>query len=143
MELNPSACWIYHFGGCITGFAGDPQTARQHGARVFRIDPAYPYMAVIHSDLGLWHMLEGNLDAAADHLGRAEQWDPAYGRGLQRQVALAGLRGDRAAVGRAIGRLAEIGAPLAREQIMTSYPFREQRHRALFFDGFRRAGVNL
>jgi hypothetical protein len=100
-------------------------------------------MAVIHSDLGLWHMLEGDLDASAEHLRHAEQWDPAYGRALQRQVALAGLRGDRAAAGRAIHRLAEIGAPLAREQIMTSYPFRELRHRELFFDGLRRSGVNL
>lgn len=143
LELNPSACWTYHFGGCIRGFAGDLPAARRCQDRIFRIDPAYPYTAVIHSDLGLWRMLEGDLDAAADHLARAEQWDPAYGRALQRQVALGGLRGDRAASGRAIARLAEIGAPLGREQILTSYPFREARHRELFFDGFRRAGVNL
>jgi TolB-like protein/Tfp pilus assembly protein PilF len=143
LELNPSACWTYHFAGCIIGFSGDPPAARRLQARIFRIDPAYPYTAVIESDLGLWNLLEGDLDTAESHLDRAVQWDPAYGRALQRRVALGGLKGDRAMARQALARLAEIGIPLAREQILTSYPFRDPGHRERFFDGFRRAGINL
>lgn len=143
IELNPSAVWNYHFGGCIVGFAGDPPRARSLQKRIGRIDPVYPYNAVIEADLALWHLLDGDYGAADARLVRAVQWDPAYGRALQRRVALAGLMGDRAASDRALSRLAEIGLPLTREQILTSYPFREATHRETFFEGFRRAGLNL
>ena len=143
IELNPSACWTHHFAGCILGFSGDPAAARRLQARIFRIDPAYPYTAVIESDLGLWHLLDGEWDAAQAHLERAVQWDPAYGRALQRRVALGGLIGDRGLAQSALDRLAELGMPLTREQILTSYPFRNPVHRDTFFDGFRRAGLNL
>ena len=143
IELNPSACQTYHFGGCITGFSGDPAAARRHQQRIFRIDPAYPYTAVIEADLGLWHLVERDLEPADAHLERAVRWDPGYGRAYQRQVSLSGLRGDRTASEAAVRRLGEIGIPLNREQLMTSYPFREDAHRDVFFEGLRRAGVNL
>ena len=78
IELNPSASQTYHFGGCMTGFAGDPSVARTHQLRIGRLDIAYPYAAVIQSDLGLWHMLEGDYGAAEDHLTRAEVLDPGH-----------------------------------------------------------------
>lgn len=143
IELNPSACQNYHFGGCISGFSGLLPRARAHQTRIFRVDPAYPYTAVIEADLGLWHMLEGDLDAAERHLARALDWDAEYGRGLQRLVALSGLRGDRRRARLAMERLAAIGNPLRRDQIATSYPFRDPDHRERLFEGFRRAGLNL
>lgn len=143
IELNPSACQAYHFGGCITGFAGDPEAARRHQQRIFVIDPAYCYTAVIEADLGLWHMIEGDLDSAERHLRRAEQWDLAYGRAYQRQVALGGLKGDRRISDRAIARLNEIGTPLNREQLLGSYPFRVVAQRETFLRGLRSAGVNI
>ncbi|MGM0584580.1 MAG: winged helix-turn-helix domain-containing protein [Pseudomonadota bacterium] len=143
IELNPSACQNYHFGGCITGFSGDPAAARRHQGRIFRIDPAYAYAAVIEADLGLWHMIEGDLEAAAARLERAERADPRYGRAYQRQVALGGLKGDRGISERAIRRLSEIGTPINREQLIASYPFRREEQREVFFTGLRRAGVNV
>jgi hypothetical protein len=143
IELNPSACQAYRFGGCITGFAGDPAAARRHQERIFRIDPAYCYSAVIEVDLGLWRMIEGDLAEAGLHLQRAGQWDPGYGRACQRQVALGGLTGDRRLWERAKARLAELGVPLARDQILNSYPFRVAAQREVFLTGLRRAGVNV
>lgn len=139
IELNPSACHVYHFGGCITGFSGDTPTARRLQEIVERIDPAYPYMAVIEADLGLWHLVEGNFAAAQQHLDRAVEWDPRYGRAYQRRAALAGLLGDEAGAAAAMARLAELGLPLDRDQVIASYPFREPAQRALFFEGINRA----
>lgn len=143
IQLNPSACWNYHFGGCITGFAGDPEAAARLQERIFRIDPAYPYTAVIEADLGLWSLVQDDLATAERRLDRAVAWDPRYGRAWQRRVALSGLKDDRDAARTALARLVELGTPLEREQIVTSYPFREPAQRERFFDGFRRAGINV
>lgn len=143
IQLNPSACWGYHFCGCISGFSGDLQAAVSHQSRVFTVDPAYPYTAVIEADLAMWRMLDGDLDAALRHATRCLEWDPAYGRGLQRLVALHGLRGDRGAAGHGLARLAELEMPIDRDSLIASYPFRDPAHRATFFRGLRQAGVNL
>ena len=143
IQLNPSAAWCYHFCGCISGFAGDLETAATHGARVFRVDPAYPYTAVVEADLSLWSMLSDDLDGAVRHIERALEWDPDYGRGWQRYVALHGLRGDRESSGRGIARLRELKQPINRDYIASTYPFRKPEHAALFFTGLRKAGVNV
>lgn len=142
IELNPSASMNYHFGGCITGFAGDPEQARVYQNRLFRLDPLYPYAAVIEADLGLWHMLDEEFPEATDRLDRAHQWDPRYGRALQRQISLAGLNDDRDRAMAAARKLSELGMPLDYDVIAASYPFRLPEHSEMFLDGLRRSGVN-
>ncbi|WP_158968228.1 winged helix-turn-helix domain-containing protein [Chachezhania sediminis] len=143
LELNPSAAINYHFGGCITGFSGDPTKARTYQERICRVDPVYPYRAVIEADLGLWHMLDGNWAEADDHLARAQSWDPAYGRALQRRMVLSGLTGNRDAAQAAARRLADLGQTLDPHAIIASYPFRRDDHREMFLQGLRFAGFNI
>jgi TolB-like protein/DNA-binding winged helix-turn-helix (wHTH) protein len=143
ISLNPSASWSYHFCGCISGFAGDLPAARFNQEKVFRIDPAYPYTAVVQADLALWAMLDGHLDEAVVHINRSLEWDPNYFRGIQRLVALHGLRGDREAASHGVSRLAKSGLSFDQGYVDASYPFRNDDHRAIFLAGLRRAGVNL
>lgn len=143
IDLNPSAGMNYHFGGCITGFSGNPEKARAYQERLFRVDPTYPYRAVIEADLGLWHMLDAQFDEANERLNRSQAWDPFYGRALQRRVALSGLTGNRDEAQQAARKLSEMGLPLDYNTIATSYPFLKEEHSALFLDGLRRSGVNL
>jgi len=143
IKLNPSAAWCYHFGGCICGFAGELDTAIAHQSRVFRVDPAYPYTAVVEADLALWSMLADDLDRSLAHINRSVEWDPAYGRGWQRFVSLHGLRGDREQSDRGLRRLAELKQPVDRDYMITTYPFRDPAHRETFFRGLRLAGINL
>jgi len=143
IDLNPSAAINYHFGGCITGFSGDPTAARAYQERIFRIDPVYPYRAVIEADLGLWHMLEGDFAAADDRLARAENWDPSYGRAHQRRIVLSGLQGNRDAASAAAQRLSALGQTLDPHAILASYPFRQDEHREMFLQGLRSAGFNI
>ncbi|MEM7693676.1 MAG: hypothetical protein AAF318_04445 [Pseudomonadota bacterium] len=82
LSLNPSAPMTHHFGGCILGFTGEPGEARALQERLFRLDPVYPYTAVIHSDRGLWHMIGQEFAPATERLHRAHQWDPRYGPAL-------------------------------------------------------------
>jgi TolB-like protein len=143
ISLNPSASWSYHFCGCISGFAGDLAAARFNQNQVFRVDPAYPYTAVVQADLALWAMLDGHLDEAVVHINRSLEWDPNYFRGIQRLVALHGLRGDREAASHAVSRLARSGLSFDQAYVGASYPFRNDDHRAIFLNGLRRAGLNL
>jgi len=142
IELNPSAAMNYHFGGCITGFSGDPEGARQHQERLFRLDPLYPFTAVIEADLGLWHLLDKQFSQADDRLCRSHQWDPRYGRTLQRQIALAGLQDDTERANVAARKLSDLRQPLDHEVIAASYPFRNPDHNELFSEGLRRSGVS-
>jgi tetratricopeptide (TPR) repeat protein len=141
--LNPSASWSYHFCGCISGFAGDLAAARFNQEQVFRVDPAYPYTAVVQADLALWAMLAGRLDDAVVHINKSLEWDPSYFRGAQRLVALHGLRGDREAASQAIGRLAKLGLSFDQSYVDASYPFRNSDHRTIFLAGLSQAGLNL
>lgn len=143
IELNPSASWSYHFCGCISGFAGDLKSATFNQEMVFKVDPVYPYTAVVQADLALWAMLEGRLEDALTHIKRAAEWDPNYARGVQRQVALHGLRGERQAAARAIERLAKLGHAFDRTYVEASYPFRNPAHKATFLTGLSQAGLNL
>lgn len=143
IELNSSAAINYHFGGCITGFSGDPTKARSFQERLFRIDPTYPYRAVIEADLGLWHMMDQEFEFSGMHLERAQQWDPRYGRALQRRIALAGLIGDRDSARNASKQLKGLGLPLDVDTIVSSYPFKREEHAALFHQGLRQAGINI
>ncbi|MEM8728864.1 MAG: winged helix-turn-helix domain-containing protein [Pseudomonadota bacterium] len=142
IDLNPSAAMNYHFGGCITGFSGDPMKARHYQERLFRVDPAYIYGAVIEADLGLWHMLDTQYQEADTRLTRALAWDPTYGRALQRRIALSGLMDDRVAAMDAAKRMADLGLAFDAETIAASYPFRMEEHHAMFLDGLRRSGIN-
>ncbi|MEE4238612.1 MAG: winged helix-turn-helix domain-containing protein [Anderseniella sp.] len=143
IELNPSASQAYHFGGCIAGFSGEPGVARHQQLRIGRLDPAYPYAAVIEADLGLWHLLDGNYEAAENHMVKAESLDPRYPRALQRRIALSGLQGNRSEAQRAEKKLRSLGTPLDAEALTLSYPFRKEEHRLIFLDGLRKAGVNI
>lgn len=143
IKLNPSASINYHFGGCITGFSGDPTGARAYQERLFRLDPVYPYRAVIEADLGLWHLLDEDWDAADTRLSRAHSWDPLYGRAYQRRIALCGLIGDRPKALEAGRRLSDLGMPLEFDAIVASYPFRNPDHAEMFATGLRRSGINF
>lgn len=142
IELNPSGAINYHIGGCINGFSGNPEAARDHQERLFRLDPVYPYTAVIQADLGLWHLLDMQLPEADERLSSAHKWNPKYGRALQRQISLAGLQGDRDRASAAARKLSELGMSLNYDYIAASYPFRNPDHGELFLDGLRRSGIN-
>jgi tetratricopeptide (TPR) repeat protein len=141
IALNPSASMNYHFGGCVAGFSGDLGTALQHQERLLRMDSVYPYTAVIEADLGLWHMLAADHDAAEERLLRAHRWDPCYGRALQRMVSLYGLRGKRDHAREAARKLSDLGLPLDLKSIAASYPFRRTEHYEVFVEGLKRSGV--
>lgn len=143
VSLNPSAVMNYHFGGCVTGFAGDPAGARRFQEHLFRIDPTYPYRAVIEADLGLWHFLDKEFEEAAYRFDRAETWDPNYGRCWQRRVALFGYTGQRDKAQAAAQKLKALGLPVDIDTITNSYPFRLDKHKNMFMTGLRQAGLNL
>ena len=143
IDLNPSASMNYHFGGCVAGFSGDLETAQRHQKRLFRMDPIYPYTAVIEADLGLWHLLGAEHDAAEERLVRAHRWDPRYGRALQRMIALYGLRGEPERARQAARKLSDLGLPMNLDVIAASYPFRRDADRTLFIEGLKHSGVGL
>ncbi len=143
LTLNPTANWTHHFHGCVSGFAGHLDDAQTSGAHVFRIDPHYTYTAVVKSDLALWAMLEGRLDDAERLIEEALDWDPSYGRGVQRLAAIHGLRGDRGKAEAAVRRLSALGQATSRDYFLSSYPFLCPQHRETFQHGLRRAGVEM
>jgi DNA-binding winged helix-turn-helix (wHTH) protein/TolB-like protein len=141
IELNPSASLAYHFSGCISGFAGDLATAIATQETVHRVDPSYPYLDVVESDLGLWHLLGGDLEGAARHLEAALGLNPRNVRALQRKVALAGLQGDPALAGPAVQDLLAAGSATDDGYWKASYPFQDPGHAATFRSGLVQAGL--
>jgi hypothetical protein len=77
------------------------------------------------------------------HINRSLEWDPNYFRGVQRLVALHGLRDDRKAASQSISRLARLGLSFDQSYVDASYPFRNTDHRTIFLAGLRQAGLNL
>jgi len=141
IELNPSASLAYHFSGCIHGFGGDLEAAIRTQENVHRVDPAFPHMDAVKADLGLWHLLRGDLDRAWAYVGEALVLNPRNVRARQREVALAGLRGDAARAGPAIRELLSLGGALDEDYLKASYPFQDPAHAAIFRKGLVQAGL--
>jgi TolB-like protein len=139
IELNPSASMAHHFSGCISGFAGDLEAAIATQSNVYRIDPRYGHADVVEADLGLWRLLEGQLDLAAEHLRRSVGIDPSNLRARQRQIALAGLSGDEKLAREALRALEELGGTLDEQYLSASYPFQDPKHAETFRKGLRKA----
>jgi TolB-like protein len=139
IELNPSASMAHHFSGCISGFAGDLETAIATQSNVYRVDPQYSHADVVEADLGLWHLLEGKLALAAEHLRRSIGIDPSNLRARQRQIALAGLSGDESLGREALRALEDLGGTLDDQYIAASYPFQDPKHAETFRKGLRKA----
>jgi len=139
IELNPSASMAHHFSGCISGFAGDLEGAIATQHNVYRVDPHYVHAEVVEADLGLWHMLNGELECAGDHLRRAVGLDPSNLRARQRQIVLAGLTGDEALAREALAALEELGGTMDEAYLKASYPFQDERHARIFRKGLAAA----
>ena len=139
IELNPSASMAHHFSGCISGFAGDLKAAIATQSDVYRVDPRYGHADVVEADLGLWHLLEGDLERAAEHLERSISLDPSNLRARQRQIVLAGLSGDAALAREAFQALEELGGTMDEQYLAVSYPFQDAKHAETFRKGLRAA----
>jgi TolB-like protein len=139
IELNPSASMAHHFSGCISGFAGDLETAIGTQSNVYRVDPRYGHADVVEADLGLWRLLRGELDLAAEHLRRSVGIDPSNLRARQRQIALAGLSGDEALAREALRALEKLGGTLDEQYLAASYPFQDPKHAEIFRKALRKA----
>jgi TolB-like protein len=141
IELNPSGPMGHHLSGCIYGFAGQLGTAIEVQQGVYRVDPAYGHADVIEADLGLWHLLAGDLDRAAEHLSRSISLNPENVRAHQRLIALAGRRGDQALAREAMSALRARGAEPDEAYLAASYPFQEPSHAGIFRAALASAGL--
>ncbi|HEY1250914.1 MAG TPA: winged helix-turn-helix domain-containing protein [Thermoanaerobaculia bacterium] len=139
LELNPSASMAHHFSGCISGFAGDLKGAIATQGNVYRVDPQYGHADVVEADLGLWHLLAGRHDRAAEHLRSAIGLNPANLRARQRQVVLGGLSGDATLVREAFAAIESLGGSMDEQYLAASYPFQDPRHAETFRKGLEAA----
>ncbi|HEY4228945.1 MAG TPA: hypothetical protein VGO79_02170, partial [Thermoanaerobaculia bacterium] len=137
LELNPSASMAHHFSGCISGFAGDLDGAIDGQGNVYRVDPRYGHADVVEADLGLWHLLKGDLVRAREHLRRSISLDPANLRARQRQIVLGGLSRDRALAKEATAALEKLGGTMDERYLAASYPFQDAAHAQTFREGLR------
>jgi TolB-like protein len=140
LELNPSASLAHHVSGCISGFAGDLDGAIAEQGNVYRVDPLYGHSEVVEADLGLWHLLRGDLERAGQHLQRSVGHDPWNVRARQRQVVLAGLTRNEALAREALATLEKLGGPMDERYVAASYPFQEPAHAETFRKGLEAAG---
>ena len=129
----------HHVSGCIWGFAGDLDAAIAEQGNVFRVDPRYGHSEVVQSDLGLWHLLRGDLEKAAEHLRRSVGLDPLNVRARQRQIVLAGFSKDEALAREALAALEKLGGTMDEQYVAASYPFQEPSHAKRFREGLRAA----
>jgi TolB-like protein len=141
LELNPSASMAHHFSGCISGFAGDLPDAIATQGNVYRVDPHYSHADVVEADLGLWHLLAGELPRAAEHLDRSLSVNPGNLRALQRRIVLAGRTGNASLALEALRKLKELGGTMDEQYLAASYPFQDPRHAETFRSGLAAASA--
>ena len=69
IELNPERFDGAPFLRLHLRLRGDLKGAIATQRNVYRVDPRYGHAEVVEADLGLWHLLEGDLVPAGEHLG--------------------------------------------------------------------------
>jgi TolB-like protein/DNA-binding SARP family transcriptional activator/Flp pilus assembly protein TadD len=140
LALNPSASLAYHFLGCALTFAGQPAQAIPKFAAVLDIDPRFPLLTVTLADLGLAHLLVGDLAASLDLFERALAEQAGNVRAWQRKTVALAHMGRIEEAQTALARVFELQPSFSAGYVAATYPFYNTAHTAVIVDGLHKAG---
>jgi hypothetical protein len=139
IELNPSASMAHHFSGCISGFAGDLKAAIATQNDVYRVDPRYGHADVVEADLGLWHLLEGNLERAASTCSARSARIPRTSGPDSGRSSWRDSPATRRSRARRFRRSRSSEEPWTSVYLAVSYLFQDAKHAETFRKGLRAA----
>jgi Flp pilus assembly protein TadD len=126
--------------GCVRNFDGNPDQAVPHFEAALRLNPTPASATLQLSDLSLAYMLQGDFESAEKYARQAISKLEANTRAWERLAASLGHQNRPDEARQALEQLTRQQGPLREGYLEMTYPFREESHRALLWEGLRRAG---
>ena len=140
IALNPSAAIAYHFFACVLVFDGSPDKAIPKLRAVLQLDPRFQFLTVTLADMGLAHLLTGELEEAVRLCERSISERRENVRAWQRLAAALGHLGRIEAAEAALEKVFELQPDFGAAYVHATYPFRDPAHTAMLCEGLRKAG---
>src|ERR1700687_5300448 len=137
IALNPSAAIAYHFFACVLVFDGSPDKAIPKLRAVLQLDPRFQFLTVTLADMGLAHLLTGELEEAVRLCERSIAERRENVRAWQRLAAALGHLGRIEAAEAALEKVFELQPDFGAAYVHATYPFRDPAHTAMFCEGLR------
>jgi len=140
-SINPSLAIAHTILGSTYGYGGFPEDGLHHLAVAERLSPRDFTQAANLSIKGMCCFVAGDFQRAVELETRAVMLRPQFGTAWRTLAAAAGIAGDRAIATRALAKALKLQPSLSADWIERFYPMVQSKHRTLYLDGLRLAGL--
>jgi adenylate cyclase len=141
IDRNPSFAQAHMLMGSTYAYSGESEEGLRFTAAATRLSPRDPIQAANLSTIGTCHFVAGRFAEAVDHQRRAVQLRPAFGTAWRSLAASAGLVGDLELASSALATAVRLQPNLSLDWVEKFHPIAQPRHRGLYIEGLRRAGL--
>lgn len=142
IELNPSMAVAHTLLGSTFGYGGMPADGLHHLAIATRLSPRDFAQAGNLSTQGLCHFIAGRFGEAAELERRAILLRPHFGTAWRTLAASAGMASDLETAAHALSEARRLHPSLSVEWVEKRHPIVQAKHRAIYIEGLRRAGLD-
>ena len=142
IDRNPNFAFAHMILGSTYGYAGMSDEGMRHVMLSMRLSPRNSIQAANLSTIGTCHFAAGRIAEALELQRRAVRLKPSFGTAWRSLASMAGLAGDLTLAASAVAETLRIQPGLSLEWIERYHPISDERLRALYAEGLRRAGLS-
>ena len=141
IEINPSFAFARAMLGIAHNYAGFAELGAQHINLALKLSPRDPQHAPYLSALGLCHFIAGRYGEAARLQREAVTMRPHFVSAWRTLASASALSDALDAASAALAEATRLQPSLSAEWIERHHPIVHERHRAIYLDGLRKAGL--
>ncbi|MER9328534.1 adenylate/guanylate cyclase domain-containing protein [Mesorhizobium sp. M0488] len=141
IELNPSFAFAHSILGSTYGYGGMPADGLNHLEIAGRLSPRDYTYAANFSILGLCHFMAGRYADAVQCECRAVELRPHFGSAWRTYATAAGMAGELDIAVHALSEAKRLQPSLSLQWVEKFHPIVHDKHRALYVEGLRIAGL--
>jgi TolB-like protein/cytochrome c-type biogenesis protein CcmH/NrfG len=139
--LNPSFAFAHAMLGIAHTYSGLSDLGAQHIGLALKLSPRDPQHAPYLSALGLCHFIAGRYPEAARLQREAVTARPHFVSAWRTLASASALSGDMDAAVPALAEASRLQPSLSAAWIERHHPIVHERHRAIYLEGLRKAGL--
>ena len=139
--LNPSFAFAHAMLGMAHTYAGLSDLGAKHIGLALKLSPRDPQHAPYLSALGLCHFIAGRYPEAARLQREAVTARPHFVSAWRTLASASALSGDTDAAVQALAEASRLQPSLSAEWIEQHHPIVHERHRQVYLEGLRQAGL--
>jgi tetratricopeptide (TPR) repeat protein len=141
LALNPNLATAWHFGGWVSVWLGEPQTAIDRVERAMRLSPLDPFAYLAQGSVALAHFAAGHYEEALSWAQRSIRERPNFLPSIRIFAASCAMAGRQEDAEKAIARLRELNPTFRLSDVKDLYRASHPEDLARYEAALRKAGL--